>query len=239
MIWEAITEFGGLYFFLLVIGFFVWNGQRKRSIGLASVLFLDTLLISSLKSFFAIPRPAGATEMAHSFPSGHTSKITAMMSYLQEAPWFYALPILVAISRVQLGQHFWQDVVAGLAIGFVEGYVIYNIWKRIPEYRLEKRYRWYLLGLIALLSLLGLYISTGFLYNGYTGALLGLALGYLTEVKTPKGWDTQRMVIGIGGFMLIAYFAYEAGGMYGYLMHYLLGLWISFGCEVADSIIKR
>ncbi|MFH1786797.1 MAG: phosphatase PAP2 family protein [archaeon] len=238
MVWEIVTELGGLYFFLLVIGLLVWTGQRKRSIGLSGVLLLDSLLIGGLKNFFAVQRPAGATEPSYSFPSAHTSRISALLSFLREEPWYYSLALLVAISRVAMGEHFWQDVVAGLLIGAVEGYVVFSLWKRFPEYKVEKRYRWYLLGGVLALTIFALYISPGFMYSEYSGSLLGLGLGYLTEVKTPRGFDRKRVGIGVAGFLVIAYLAYGTGGTYGFLSHYLLGLWVSFGCEKLDSFIK-
>jgi membrane-associated phospholipid phosphatase len=62
----------------------------------------------------------------HSFPSGHTASAFAMAGVLSFAATnkkysllFFTLALLVGYSRMYLGQHFLDDVLAGAVIGFL------------------------------------------------------------------------------------------------------------------------
>lgn len=58
-----------------------------------------------------------------SFPSGHTSAAFAMATVLADYHPKYAIPAYaiattIGWSRVEVGAHHWQDVVAGAALGY-------------------------------------------------------------------------------------------------------------------------
>lgn len=102
-----------------------------------------TFLSYSLKSFFATLRPAAYFKQtgelinlnliegvdlytgANSFPSGHTMSAFALYGFLAFllpqkkglVLFFFLLALTVAISRVYLVQHFWQDIFAGSILG--------------------------------------------------------------------------------------------------------------------------
>lgn len=68
--------------------------------------------------------PGVENKIHYSFPSGHTTTAFAIFSLLSVAfkkPFwqllFFLIAFLVAISRVYLGQHFLQDIVAGSFYG--------------------------------------------------------------------------------------------------------------------------
>ncbi len=82
----------------------------------------------------------------HSLPSGHTSSAFAlffMMSILTSekrwAPVFFALALLVGISRVYLLEHFFRDVYAGSVIGVTVTAVFYLTFARSQFYN---RIKW-------------------------------------------------------------------------------------------------
>jgi undecaprenyl-diphosphatase len=115
----------------------LWSAKRR----LAAI---DTVLASSTaaavtrltKMLIARPRPAAATQLVSvggfSFPSGHTSGITALLVAtalhtveMGRSPAqrvllaaVYALLVLgVGASRVYLGVHYLSDVIAGMCVG--------------------------------------------------------------------------------------------------------------------------
>ena len=78
----------------------------------------------------------------HSFPSGHTSSAFAlffMMSLLVKdkrfAPLFFALALMVGISRVYLLEHFFHDVYAGSIIGVLTTTVFYLTFAQSGFYK--------------------------------------------------------------------------------------------------------
>lgn len=65
----------------------------------------------------------------HAFPSGHTASSTAFFGVLVFASRrlgaaFLALPILIAISRMQVGAHYLSDVVAAALLGAVVAWLV-------------------------------------------------------------------------------------------------------------------
>lgn len=73
---------------------------------------------------------------AYSFPSLHafTSFLMAtILSYLKpkQAPWFYLLAFLIALSRVYNLVHYGSDVFAGAVLGVLWGLMTILIMKRV------------------------------------------------------------------------------------------------------------
>ncbi len=224
--WTYITELGDLYFALLVISLLLWSGKRRLGIGLSLVMVFDLFLNAGLKSFFHAPRPPGANRASYSFPSGHTQRISAITGYLRE-PWFLIFVLFVAYSRLALGVHYWQDVVAGAIIGLLEGYLLWKLWKKIPL-KLEIRFHKYLFALAIIFSFIGIFLAIqNFPYLYLLGASIGLATG-LTLHEHVKVKTTSNYAIGLAGFALILYFAYDSNGLQAYFLNYLLGFWVSY-----------
>jgi membrane-associated phospholipid phosphatase len=112
------------------------------------VAFLLSGIVSQLfKHIIQAPRPKAAMEPGiyhdfiegvthsglNSFPSGHTTTVFAMAAILafhakhQSFTVFYLLmAIAVGYSRIYLGQHFAEDVVAGAIIGVATGLLVYR-----------------------------------------------------------------------------------------------------------------
>jgi membrane-associated phospholipid phosphatase len=83
---------------------------------------------------------------AHSFPSGHTATafaIALVLSYFFKKPIytvvFFMLAMIAGFSRVYLMQHFFEDVLAGAAVGtFSALLVIWLVRKFLPEWETRK-----------------------------------------------------------------------------------------------------
>ncbi len=79
-----------------------------------------------LKAAVDKKRPNGH---AHSFPSGHTSDAAFGAAFLQRRyGWWYGVPAFmltgfVGWSRVESGEHFAEDVIAGAGIGIVSSLI--------------------------------------------------------------------------------------------------------------------
>lgn len=79
------------------------------------------------------------TESDFSFPSGHTTAATAAMvaiflSCPKRKSWVaLVFALCMGISRIYLGVHFFSDVLAGFAAGFIGAVAAYFIAKIIPE----------------------------------------------------------------------------------------------------------
>jgi len=102
-----------------------------------------------LKLVFQVPRPcipcpADACNIycpaTFSFPSGHTSTITGIVTGLvlllrkREYLFIYIVPVVIAASRVELGVHTINDVTAGFFVGLALTLLVWKYRKRI--------YRW-------------------------------------------------------------------------------------------------
>ncbi len=126
--------------------FFLWKLHRL-SIHIIVAYLVSGLTAQLLKRLFMAPRPRqiitasmyqsfieGITGVGwDSFPSGHTTSVFALATilalHINKKNWglfFLIMAILVGYSRIYLGQHFLQDVVAGAILGTGMGVVVYS-----------------------------------------------------------------------------------------------------------------
>jgi membrane-associated phospholipid phosphatase len=116
---------------------------------------LAGLMVQVLKNIFPMPRPKtllqhagypyfidGFTHVGNaSFPSGHTATAFATAALLSiftsNKKWsflFLFAALLVAYSRIYLGQHFLMDVVGGALIGVLVALAVYRLFDRYPDW---------------------------------------------------------------------------------------------------------
>ena len=120
------------------------------------------------KHFFSTPRPPAVLEpdsfrllvevlKDSSMPSGHTITaftVVAAIFFSQTAQtrkrlvWIWLIAIGAGLSRIAVGIHWTEDVIAGSLIGIATGYLGAVIAKKIPDQRLTIQSIW-----IRLLSL--------------------------------------------------------------------------------------
>jgi membrane-associated phospholipid phosphatase len=94
---------------------------EQQSIRTADALLTSTLLTEGLKRLVREKRPED--DKRNSFPSGHATAaftVAAMQAHYhpRQAFLWYTGATLIASSRVQLGRHYWHDVIAGAAVGY-------------------------------------------------------------------------------------------------------------------------
>ena len=105
------------------------------------ITLIAGMLIAGFKQFFADPRPAavlaqtdfhiiGDVLKKYSFPSGHTTTAFAMAGFVMltfaNFPlriFVLVLAVLAGISRISVGAHWPEDVLAGAALGLFIAYV--------------------------------------------------------------------------------------------------------------------
>jgi membrane-associated phospholipid phosphatase len=104
------------------------------------ITLMAGILIAGFKQFFADPRPAGVLAQTdfhiigdvlkqYSFPSGHTTTAFAMAGFIVLT--FSSLPlrilvlllaVIAGVSRISVGAHWPEDVLAGAALGLLIAY---------------------------------------------------------------------------------------------------------------------
>ena len=140
LIWlfTVVTAFGnwGVTFLLAASASVVlWLTSRLRYIpALWVVLIGNQSLVTLLKGLFLRPRPEYAVyrEVTASFPSGHSAASFALFGFLtfvlvreRTGPKVLVLAgglmiiILVGLSRLVLGEHYFSDVLSGYLVGAV------------------------------------------------------------------------------------------------------------------------
>jgi membrane-associated phospholipid phosphatase len=160
-IMNFITFFGKHEFLipanLLLIAYFLFLKKHKwYSIKIPAIAISSLLLMFGLKNFFARQRPTNqlleeATN--YSFPSGHAlMSVTfyGLMAYIvwhsvknKTLKWtliclliFWIL--LVGVSRVYLRRHYYSDVMAGFAMGFLWLVISLKVIRKIEKYGMRK-----------------------------------------------------------------------------------------------------
>jgi glycerophosphoryl diester phosphodiesterase len=126
----GFTWLGYEQFYLVLLPFFYWCANRDVGINLAVISLASAWANSTLKHVFQIPRPSDPRlwvplpETSPSFPSGHAQNAVANWGYLAyrlRNQLFTVLAIVlilgIGLSRIVLGVHFPQDVVAGWLLG--------------------------------------------------------------------------------------------------------------------------
>lgn len=139
-----ITRLGnaGAIWVLLTLILIVLPKTRKSGIIMAVALVVDVMLCNMiLKNIIGRIRPYDINTGVHlliskplgwSFPSGHTSasfaSVTALYLAGEKKLWKPALVlgVLIAISRLYLYVHYPTDILGGIIVGIVSGYIGYK-----------------------------------------------------------------------------------------------------------------
>lgn len=120
-----------------------WFFTLDRAFGLIIALGTTTLwiVVETIKIIANRDRPflltdiqartIGRKERGRSFPSGHTAQIfflmTSIISQFQfglgAAVILYAIAVLVGMTRMYVGMHYPRDVVGGMVLGVIWGYL--------------------------------------------------------------------------------------------------------------------
>ncbi|MCO7176561.1 phosphatase PAP2 family protein [Sporolactobacillus kofuensis] len=137
---RTITNIGGAVleiFTVLFLLIFARGQLRLTAVACAVSLSISHLVVQIFKKCFPRKRPYLILDgtnfpmnalQDHSFPSGHTTAIFSVIMPL--IMYHHSLSIIllpigfsVAISRIFLGLHYPSDVLAGMVLGCLSGYI--------------------------------------------------------------------------------------------------------------------
>lgn len=147
----SVTKLGnaGIFWIILTVLFLLIPKMRKTGVVMAAALIIDLLLCNVLlKNLVARTRPYDvntgiqllvAKLRDYSFPSGHTAASFASAAALyfvgEKKLWKPALMLacLIAVSRLYLYVHYPTDVLGGVVIGIIAGYLGYRLVKVLED----------------------------------------------------------------------------------------------------------
>lgn len=157
-LFSALTFFGEEILILALICLLYWCLDKRLAYQLCFTYFLAGLGAQFLKVVCRIPRPwvldpgfhpvesAIPTATGYSFPSGHTQGAAALYGTLALAHWRQGgahrgrilaagllLPALVGLSRIYLGVHTPQDVLAGYLLSLAVALPVTRYFAGHPE----------------------------------------------------------------------------------------------------------
>ncbi len=250
---RAASFLGEENFYILFFPIIYWCLHKRIGSRLA-VLFLSSAYANAFfKSLFAAPRPhqvdptlyAPLKASGYGIPSGHTQATVVIWGYIatQLRTWFwwaliFILPILVGLSRIYLGDHFPQDVIAGAIIGtiFLVVYVALEPW--VSQWFATRTTLWTRLAIAITLPLL---LATVYLKDA--GSVLGTLWGVMIGLVLESEWirfdhhasptkQIIKLVIGLGialGLRFGLKAILPAGDIATFFRYGVIGFWVTFG----------
>ena len=156
MWWVAITKLGdaGIVWIILTVILLLIPKTRKSGVYMAVALIADLIICNViLKPIVARIRPYSINQTVqllvtplkdYSFPSGHTAASFASVSALyfagrkRMAAGALIVSVLIAFSRMYLYVHYPTDVLGGLIIGLLCGWIADMIIQKVMEKRSRK-----------------------------------------------------------------------------------------------------
>lgn len=146
---KALTNFGDWYIpTTIIVCIFLFIKNKKYFLILSSGYVFSGLIVLVSKLLIQRPRPINALidiPKSFSFPSGHT--LTSIVFYI--TLWYLLtyksnkntkiitfiitlfIVILIGISRIYLGVHYFSDVVGGIILAIPILFMIINISKKV------------------------------------------------------------------------------------------------------------
>ncbi len=226
LFFNFISFLGEEYIYILLMVILYYGVDKKLGEMVAFSLITATAVNTIIKETVKAPRPfvkytdgrvtnlRPHTSPGYSFPSGHTQVFTSVIftvGFYLKKYWFYiiilVLGILMAISRMYLGVHFFEDVVVSLVLGIGYAYLINWIFNKYYDKGLMM-FKLYLIYLIVLIPLLFVfptktYITTIGMFSGFILAMYFEKRYVNFSVSVPLKIKVARVVIGMVGMMFI------------------------------------
>ncbi|XMB72467.1 phosphatase PAP2 family protein [Mycoplasmatota bacterium WC30] len=210
-LFQVFTILGEEVVLIVILGFVYWCVDKKIGERIGLTVFVSLGLNSVLKLIFMRPRPfmvdnnitnlRPETSQGYSFPSGHTQ--TAATSYFSlyyffKKHWLLVVAIiitvLVAISRMYIGVHYFTDVLAGAALGIGIPYLMVKVFEKVKNLK-----PLYLVLLVLSLLTVIVVIVLNFIRNNNAGVIDAYQLYFDSE-------GIAKMCGTLSGFILAIFY---------------------------------
>lgn len=165
-LFRVITVLGDGWFIILTVIVVFFLKKRSLSFLILSSYIFSGFIVQLIKNRFPEPRPALYLQLHkieyanfldnitlhnfYSFPSGHTTSAFALAASLafliknkRSTPLLAIFALIVGLSRIYLGQHFPEDVIAGMSIGVGSAVLCYAVLGKVFfnwERRINKQF---------------------------------------------------------------------------------------------------
>ncbi len=247
-----INVLGDEEFYILLLPILFWCLSKRIGMRLGFLFLFSMYLNQVLKDFFAAPRPyqvdsklySPVKQSGYGIPSGHAQGTTTVWGYIATqlgSFWWgiaIAIPLLVSIGRMYLGDHFPQDVIAGAIIGIILVAAYAILEPRVTPWLIRQN-RGIKLGLAAgvPLVLAVLHLTTD------TATVLGTLLGFYVGLVFEEDWfafDARNVwwkqivkfalaIVIVLGLRFGLKAVFPATAVFDMLRYTIIGLWVGLG----------
>lgn len=256
-LFQIITMLGEDYFFIAAGALIYWCIDKRFGYRLVFAYLSNGLINTTIKQILKVPRPfemdstlrvlRQETAGGYSLPSGHTqcaaSFWTSMMLKIK-GKWMclsgIILIILVGISRMYLGVHTPQDVLAGAAIGAVWVMISNSMFDYAERTGRKTVFLFFIIP-----AIIGMFVFTNSDYYKVAGTVISFYIGYLIEtgyinfqVKTVLWKQIVKYVIGMLVILVIKIplkSLLPESMISDFIRYFLMGVWVTIA---APGIFK-
>ncbi|MCD6302336.1 MAG: phosphatase PAP2 family protein [Anaerolineae bacterium] len=215
LLMRGITYLGSTYFFLVLLPVVYWL-RPVPGMQLAVLVLASAYVNTAAKTLLAIERPfvvssdviAKVTVGYYAFPSGHAQLAAStwpMLAAFVRKRWFTALAavmiVMIGISRIVLGVHYPQDVLAGWVLGLTIYLLHEALVEPIDGWVARRGLGTHLalaVGIPLVLTLLLLLEEA----TTVTGAMLGMGVGFALNAHAGRFAPRGELVGAIGRIAL-------------------------------------
>ncbi len=152
---KGVTFLGEERFYMLLLPIFYWCINMRVGYRFTLVLLLSNWINGIFKMLCHFPRPywlspnikAYVAETSFGLPSGHSTNAASIWLFLAKeykkhkifASGFVLIMLLIMLSRLFLGVHFFSDVISGFLLGVILLAVFYGFEKRFSARILNQK----------------------------------------------------------------------------------------------------
>ena len=235
---SVLTRFGEDLFFVCIFLLLYWCVSYNHAFKFTLFYCASVAVNSVIKTIVKRPRPWMASNLIEnklpasgfSFPSGHSQSISSICTYLTFNVYkskqtnaikltsviaSVVLCIIVALTRLYLGQHYLTDVLTGLIIGTIVMLTLLILNEKFGE-KFKRIKPEYVLATVSLIMLIAITVlsfnSLGLSYGTlskiykYTGLACGGTIGFIicnNRVENIATSFNQRVIKLIIGYVVV------------------------------------